>query len=117
MKLEAVGKVMDEVFKTDGHITPSVFNTDHNLSLLVKSASHLTSAARSNPLVSAVSDVINQPMRSVARSSPPVSTEKQRISHSARSGHSRKRPQRIYTVFPIDGPLCVLCTYFICMLS
>ncbi len=61
MKLKAVGKVMDEVFKTNAPITLSVFNTDHNLSLLVKSASHL---------------------RSAAQSSPPVSTEKQKTSQS-----------------------------------
>ena len=27
--LEAEEKVMDEVFNSDGHITPSIFNTDH----------------------------------------------------------------------------------------
>ena len=44
-KLEAEEKVMDEVFKTDGHITPSIFNTDHNVSSLVKSTSHSRSVA------------------------------------------------------------------------
>ena len=34
-KLEAEEKVMGEIFKADGHITPSIFNTDHNVSLLV----------------------------------------------------------------------------------
>ena len=61
-------EVMDEIFRTDGHISPSISNTDHNVSLLVKSASHLRSVARSSPPVSVVSDIINQSRQSVARS-------------------------------------------------
>ena len=76
---------MGEIFKTDGHITPSVFNTDHNVSLLVKSASHLTSSARSSPPESVVSDVINQSMQSVARSSCPVSVVSEVINQSMKS--------------------------------
>ena len=43
-KSEAEEKVMNEIFKTDGH-TLSIFNTDHNVSLLVKYASLLRSGA------------------------------------------------------------------------
>ena len=34
--LEAEQKVMDEVFYSDGHITPSIFNADHKHSLPVR---------------------------------------------------------------------------------
>ena len=84
-KLEAEEKVMGEIFKTDGHITPSIFNTDHNVSLLVKSASHLRSGVRSSSPDSVVCDVINQSMQSVARSSCPVSVVSGVISQSMKS--------------------------------
>ena len=85
-KLEAEEKVMDEIFKTDGHITPAIFNTDHNVSLLVKSASQSRkSVTRSSPQDSVVSDVINQSMKSVARSSSPVSVVSGVINQSMRS--------------------------------
>eukprot|EP00112_Aurelia_sp_Birch-Aquarium-sp1_P003845 Seg1433.6 transcript_id=Seg1433.6/GoldUCD/mRNA.D3Y31 product="hypothetical protein" protein_id=Seg1433.6/GoldUCD/D3Y31 len=84
-KLEAEEKVMDEIFKTDGHITPSNFNTDHNVSLLVKSANRLRLVARSSPPDSVVSDIINQSIRSVARSSFPVSVVSDVINQSMRS--------------------------------
>ena len=84
-KLEAEEKVMDEIFKTDGHITTSIFNTDHSVSLLVKSASHLRSGARFSPPDSVVSHVINQSMQSVARSSCPVSVVSDVINQSMQS--------------------------------
>ena len=92
-KLEAEEKVMGEIFKADGHITPSIFNTDHNVSLLVKFASDvinqsMKSVARSSCPVSVVSGVISQSMKSVDYSmrlfNHPVSEEWQRRSQSAR---------------------------------
>ena len=84
-KLEAEEKVMGEIFKADSHITPSIFNTDHYVSLLVKSASHLRSGARSSSPDSVVSDAINQSMQSVARSSCPVSVVSGVINQSMQS--------------------------------
>ena len=60
VKLEAEEKVMDKIFKADGQVTPSIFDADPNVSVLVKSESHLGSAARSSPPEPAVSGVNNQ---------------------------------------------------------
>ena len=69
MKLEAEDKVMSEVFKSDGQITPSVFNTDKQGSL--SGTTQLRSAdVQPSSEQFVVSGFINQPTRSITERSP-----------------------------------------------
>ena len=106
IKLETEGKVTGEVFKSDGHITPSIFNTECNVSLSAKSISNLRSAARPNFQHLVVNEFANQPTRSANPSStmrskcgeikfdtghsPPVATVRQQSSTSVSSENSNE---------------------------
>ena len=73
VKLEAVEEVMGEVFKSDGQITPSIFNTDQQGSL---SATQLRSADTQSSFEQlVVSGFINQPIRSITEPSPVTSKD------------------------------------------
>ena len=73
VKLEAEEKVMGEVYKSDGQIIPSIFNTDQQGSLSAKQLRSADAQSSSEQLV--VSGFINQPIRSITEPSPMTSKD------------------------------------------